>query len=652
MRGQGQRLAVLVLLLLVLGVGLALGWRATQRHDALQTNAEDLGFTDQVLWNFLHGQVFRFSTYQNAELSTDINLAAVRRPDSLLAFHVEPILVLIAPLYLIVPDVRAILWLQGLAMALGAIPAYSLARRRLGSPLAGLAFAAAYLLAPLGQWAAMADFHSVALAAPLLLLAIDALDAGRPRLFLVAGLLAASTKEEVGLLVAGLGLVALLWRGERWAGLAAIVLGAGWSIVCVTVIIPHYSGGAISPFTARYADLGGSPGAALRTLFEHPAVYLAALSRPEVLAYAATLLLCGVWIGLLAPELLLAAAPVLALNVLSSSPWMAAGRAHYSASVLPLVLAAAIVGTGRLAALAGGLTRRWEQQEWAQQATPLPGWGGGSPSPLVVGVLSVAIVLGAGLAYHRDGIGPLVADLPAPTVLPRDVLGRRLAASIPPDATVSASSALYPHLSQRADAYLFPTLNGADFVLVDVAVSPYPIEPGGIRQRTLDLLASGSYRLLAAEDGFLLLKRESVADPSAQTSLPDQFFSFARAGDDQGAMPIASFQDGAIAMMSARLVPSGEVGPRGPLGTLQTTWRVTRPVPERPRPEVAVQLRDGERQTFGNLAVLWWYPPEVWRPGELIRVDVPELPIRGVVGWTAEAPLDPPDEKDAPTAFR
>ena len=114
-----------------------------------------------------------------------------------------------------VPDVRATLWLQGLALALGAIPAYRLAQRRLGSPPAGLAFAMVYLLAPLGQWAAAADFHSVALAAPLLMLAIDALDAGEPRLFLVAGLLAASTKEEIGLLVAarGAGATALCVAG-------------------------------------------------------------------------------------------------------------------------------------------------------------------------------------------------------------------------------------------------------------------------------------------------------------------------------------------------------------------------------------------------------------------------------------------------------
>ena len=387
-----------VLVVMTLGAGLALGWRAVERHDALLTNAEDLGFTDQIIWNFLRGQAFRFTTYQDAEFALDIDLKSVRRPDSLLAYHVEPILVALAPVYLLVADVRAILWLQGVAVALGAIPAYRLASRRLGSPAAGLAFAAVYLLAPPGQWAALADFHSVALAAPLLMLAIDALDAGQPRLFLLAGLLAAATKEEVGLIVAGLGVLGLFrypprrsWPlRARWvralglgvapcetvdnqgamclAAAAAIVLGLGWAIVCVGVIIPFYSGGAISPFTARYAELGGSPGALLRTLVERPSAYVAVLSRQEVVGDLGTLLLSGGWLALLAPEMLLPVAPILALNILSNSPWMAAGRAHYSASVLPLVIAAAIVGAGRLVAASRPAWRRHDIESRARRA--------------------------------------------------------------------------------------------------------------------------------------------------------------------------------------------------------------------------------------------------------------------------------------------
>src|SRR5205823_6607057 len=168
---------------------------------------------------------------------------------------------------------------------------------------------------------------------------------------------------------------------------------------------------------------------------------------------------------------------------------------------------------------------------------------------------SLATVLLAGVGYHEAGIGPLVADLPAPERLPRAELGRQLAASIPPHASVSASTMLYPHLSQRAGAYLFPTVHDAEYVLVDVT-TPYPAAPGGAHERLDGLLTSGEYRLLAAEDGFLLLKR----GPAAEQPLPDRFFDFARATPALDAAPLASFDDGAVEMLSVELVPSSEVG--------------------------------------------------------------------------------------------
>jgi hypothetical protein len=254
---------------------------------------------------------------------------------------------------------------------------------------------------------------------------------------------------------------------------------------------------------------------------------------------------------------------------------------------------------------------------------------------------SLVVVLGALVAYRQDGIGPLVANLRAPMVTPRDDFGRQLAASIPPTASVSASTGLYPHLSQRAGAYLFPTVRNADYVLVDVT-TPYPSEPGGVHARLEGLLSGGAYRLLTAEDGFVLLAHRLVDRAPAEQPLPDGFLRFARASTNRQVATPASFDDGAIEMVSARLVSGSEVGPRGPLGTLQTVWRVRRSVPERPRPQLTVAFRDGTQQTFSNLPVLWWYPPEQWDVDERVRIDVPGLPTREVTGWEAAAPLDPP----------
>ena len=115
----------------------------------------------------------------------------------------------------------------------------------------------------------------------------------------------------------------------------------------------------------------------------------------------------------------------------------------------------------------------------------------------------------------------------APAVSPRAELGRQLAASIPPYASVSASTALYPHLSQRAGAYLFPTLHDAEYVLVDVT-TPYPAGAGGAYERLHGLLTNGEYRLLAAEDGFIMLTMLQGhvywADLCAHIDRPDLVF--------------------------------------------------------------------------------------------------------------------------------
>jgi hypothetical protein len=228
--------------------GLGFAWLAVHRHETYRSNAEDLAFTDQAIWNFLRGQAFRFSLYQDAEFKTDIDPAALKRPDSFLAFHVEPLLVLFAPLYLVWRDVRFILIVQALGWALGAIPACRIASRRLASRLAGLAFAAVYLLSPLGQWAVLSDFHTVLFAAPLLLWAADLADTNRPLPFLLVGLLAAGPRRvfRSPWPWAGAAVALLLLVGAACARLAADQTPARLAIVGLggLVVALRWDGGA------------------------------------------------------------------------------------------------------------------------------------------------------------------------------------------------------------------------------------------------------------------------------------------------------------------------------------------------------------------------------------------------------------------------
>ena len=88
-----------------------------QLHATLNSFAADLSFIDQPMWNSLHG---RF-------LERTLGDQQVPR----VAEHFEPIIVPIALVFYLWDDVRAILIIQTLALALGAVPVYWIARKAL-----------------------------------------------------------------------------------------------------------------------------------------------------------------------------------------------------------------------------------------------------------------------------------------------------------------------------------------------------------------------------------------------------------------------------------------------------------------------------------------------------------------------------------------
>src|SRR5207253_3938338 len=189
---------------------------------------------------------------------------------SRLAAHVDPILALFSPLWWIWPSADLLLAVQAIAVALGALPVYRLAHKHLGSERAALGFALAYLLLPAVQALTLNEFHPVALACPLLLYAFWFLDSDRLVPFAALAVLAAATKEEIALVVAGFGLWYALSRRRLVAGGAIAALGVAWAAVAIGVVLPHFGHGGEPGFYSRYRDVGGSAGGILRTAIHHP----------------------------------------------------------------------------------------------------------------------------------------------------------------------------------------------------------------------------------------------------------------------------------------------------------------------------------------------------------------------------------------------
>ena len=432
-------LAVWLLILLYIGL---FAWQSIARHQAFATNAYDLGNVNQAFWNTVHGRPLHFTNWRGVEL----DLAN----DSRLAMHVEPIYFVLAPIYWLWQRPETILLLQTIILALGALPVFWLARDRLGSHLAGVAFAAVYLLFPGLEAANMWEFHAVALAAPLLLFAFYFGQAGRWALLWLFALLAMATKEEIALSVLVMGFCFAVWgfvRARRdlprpggaraWLrcvrrtpqvihGLALMLVAVLWFIVAVFVIVPHFEGSR-SPYLSYYNQLSGGGGGGFFALLT---AALRALFNPRNVEYLIDLYTPVAFLSVFSPLALAISAPDLAINLLSThEPMHFVEKYHYVAPLVPGIMISAILGVAWLARQIARLTRL----------------------PQRTAVLALTgLVLASTLYYHHyHGYTPLARAFESYEVTSHHRVGAALAREIPAGAAVSAQPNLNPHVSGR-----------------------------------------------------------------------------------------------------------------------------------------------------------------------------------------------------------
>jgi uncharacterized membrane protein len=356
LRGQAW-LAWAFLILVMIAYSLEMSHQAILRYETFKATAFDLGNMDQVLWNTIHGRPFQF-TNQAIDWYG---------PPTRLAVHFEPIILPLSLLYAFHADPRILLVFQTLALAAGALPVFLLTRKLIPAwPLLGTLMATAYLMSPALLGLNIFDFHPVALATPLLLYALLALEYRRLVWFVILCILAASTKEDVPLAIALLG-VLVMWKYRLpRLGLALLIGGALWSLLAFEVIIPHfYSGLQANNFWYRYEELGSSPGQAIINLFVRPWLFFGLFFTMDRVYYLFGLLRSTGFLSVLAPEWLLPTLPSLAVNLLSTDPLLYSGVYQYNATIIPFIMIAAIYGTRRLLS-------QWQVWRGEESLPPVP----------------------------------------------------------------------------------------------------------------------------------------------------------------------------------------------------------------------------------------------------------------------------------------
>jgi uncharacterized membrane protein len=579
-----------------------------RQHDAFITHKADLGHFDQPVWNTLHGRLL-IRTQQDQQLTR-------------LTDHVEPILIPLSLSFLLWDDVRMLLVLQAVAVALGALPVFLLVREELRSigyslrvsEVAGLILACVYLLFPALQAANLTEFHAAPLMVAPMLAALYCARQERYGWMWLWALLVIGAKEEMALLTFMLALWLLLFRRKWGHGLVLAGVSLVWFGVATFVIVPYYAqfkyGTGEWVYLQRFSDLGDSPQAVIWSLLTHPRLVWDIVTEPARLQYLVGLLVsAGGILPLLAPEVLLLSLPYLAANLLSDYEAMYSGVYHYSAPVVPFVVAAAAIGLVRISGLVRAIRRR---------------------NAVVLGV--ALLLLGGSLIYHYyRGYTPLAKRFVWPQVTEHHrMLEQRFAPQIPPEAVLSTTSPLFPHLDHRERILLFPIVDDATWLLLDAGSFP-EMHPADLRQAYDDLIASGVWCIVDAADGYVLLRRTPMTDSGdladCTRELPDAFYDFARVDDPQPQVRVQADFGGQVRLLGydvisveqwnrvgvrlywTRLAPGDGPSGEGPQLRLYPFW-----------------LGEGgevvETPEQRPLVEPYWYPTSHWRQGEVVATQM------------------------------
>jgi uncharacterized membrane protein len=398
---------------------------------------------------------------------------------NLLGDHFQIALAVLAPFFRLFPSPATLLFFQALLTALSVFPvmaAGSLLLGRASGRLIGFAYGFSWGLQQMIDF----DFHEIALAVPLLAFSLSALVRGRVRATALWALPLVFIKEDQGFTVAAIGAL-LLFDGVRamadgpagsgrrgGIGWGALLFGWGltWSVLAITVIIPHFN-----PLHEYYYwKDGGVVGS--NNSFPAGALIVQTASGWPVKLQTVVMLLLPTAFAALGSPLALIALPSLALRFISTNSAYWGTNWHYNATLMPILFIAAVEALAR-----------WRSAAPGRRPGPL-GRLTGVLGDRLTGVLGGPLrgVLGDRLGGLGDRLGGLGDRLGGLEISLRDGLARHGA---PMMAAVAVALAFQFPLSGlwQGSTYTISPHVAAD----DAAMAVVP--DGATVQTTLNLLA-------------------------------------------------------------------------------------------------------------------------------------------------------------------
>jgi uncharacterized membrane protein len=465
-------------------------------HHNLETNVYDLGIYDNLVFQTLHGNFLDCTLIKGGNHTSA---------------HFDPILWLVAQVYRFYQHAETLLVLQTVWLASGALPLWLLARHRLKNEWMATIFAFIYFLYPALHGVNMFDFHSLALMVPLAMWAVYLLDVGGLRRYWLVFALLLATREDISIFNCFIGVYAIL-IGRTRTGLATIALSAVY-LAFVKLFMMADSSLLMSADKAYsyiyfYEEMiphakEGARGL-VTTLLVNPVYALQVLFKEEKLLFFFHMLLPLLALPLASGRKLVLTLHGLLFIGLASRKHMYSLHFQYTALLFPMLFAALpdglvrVADSKRLRAL--GLERA--RLAWALVLTAL--------------TASVLVSYKRGVLFENASFVAGWTRLnrhPTPEMKERYARVQEMVARIGPDASVSVSHELGPHVSNRFKAYHWPTIGDAQYVFVYTTVPTFKKDD---KQRLERLIQRKKFRVIDEAHGVQLLERIDLNELPAE----------------------------------------------------------------------------------------------------------------------------------------
>jgi hypothetical protein len=237
------------------------------------------------------------------------------------------------------------------------------------------------------------------------------------------------------------------------------------------------------------------------------------------------------------------------------------------------------------------------------------------------------------LGYQRlRGFTPLGPNFDVPRITPHHRLFQRFAAQIPPEAVLSTTPPLFPHLTHRPVIYLFPVvLDDTEYVLLDAA-GVTDIHPNDFHRAYKELVEGahpelaegahpelvegGRFGILDSADGYILLQRGL----GGLSELSDDFYDFARVEAPTPDYPMTVDFGDSLRLLGFDLVDDW----KWQRVRVRLYWQVLRDMDR--DYQLYLTFLDDSDQVLADtirqpMTVPIWYPTSRWRQGEVVATE-------------------------------